>query len=264
MVLQSSGQITLSQIAAEFGGTTPHALSEYYEAAPYVPGTGPLAFSNFYGKRYPQPPTWTTGANLANIAVNSAFSYTLNATSDWTVQYPLTFSVVASPGFGSVSSGGVLSGTLPSTGGTYYWTVRATDRKSRYTDRQFNIIAYVPVTPPVYNPYNVIVYVLSPNNGRGQYFNIDVTPTSGTFPTTYSFQFGGQSQITLDLQLSTGGIAVYPTSVSMYVSGGRLYIQGYTTTAAPTSPYYYIRDVVIVNVSNSAGSATLTLEILHR
>ena len=33
MTLQSSGAISLANIAAEFGGSTPHSLSEYYGVA---------------------------------------------------------------------------------------------------------------------------------------------------------------------------------------------------------------------------------------
>jgi len=49
MALQSSGSISLSEIAAEFGGSTPHSLSEYYAAASGVPSSGALDFSDFYG-----------------------------------------------------------------------------------------------------------------------------------------------------------------------------------------------------------------------
>lgn len=57
MALQSSGQIKLSEIAAEFGGSAPHALSEYYAGGSNVPsGTGSIPTSgqirlatNFYG-----------------------------------------------------------------------------------------------------------------------------------------------------------------------------------------------------------------------
>ena len=48
MALQSSGQIKLSEIAAEFGGSAPHALSEYY-GSDTVPSSGQISFSNFYG-----------------------------------------------------------------------------------------------------------------------------------------------------------------------------------------------------------------------
>ncbi len=50
MALQSSGVISLSDIAGEFGGSTPHSLSEYYGAAAGVPASGQIALSDFYGK----------------------------------------------------------------------------------------------------------------------------------------------------------------------------------------------------------------------
>lgn len=50
MALQSSGQISLSQIAAEFGGSAPHSLSEYYGAASGVPASGQIKLAaDFYG-----------------------------------------------------------------------------------------------------------------------------------------------------------------------------------------------------------------------
>lgn len=50
MALQSSGQIKLSEIATEFGGTAPHAMSEYYGAASGVPSSGEIKLgADFYG-----------------------------------------------------------------------------------------------------------------------------------------------------------------------------------------------------------------------
>ena len=49
MALQGSGAISLSEIATEFGGTAPHALSEYYDAASGIPASGTIAFSDFHG-----------------------------------------------------------------------------------------------------------------------------------------------------------------------------------------------------------------------
>lgn len=50
MALQSSGQIKLSEIATEFGGTAPHSLSEYYGAASGVPSSGEIKLgADFYG-----------------------------------------------------------------------------------------------------------------------------------------------------------------------------------------------------------------------
>lgn len=58
MVLQASGEISLGDIVAEFGGAAPHALSEYYRGGAYVqniaqnsavPTSGQIKLSNFYG-----------------------------------------------------------------------------------------------------------------------------------------------------------------------------------------------------------------------
>ena len=49
MALQTSGQISLSDVEGEFGGTAPTSLSEYYDAAAGVPASGQIALSDFYG-----------------------------------------------------------------------------------------------------------------------------------------------------------------------------------------------------------------------
>jgi hypothetical protein len=54
MALQSSGAISFSQIAAEFGGSAPHSMSEYYPLAGLgvtgLPSSGTFNFSHFHGK----------------------------------------------------------------------------------------------------------------------------------------------------------------------------------------------------------------------
>lgn len=49
MALQSSGAISLNDIAIEFGGTQPHSLNEYYGVANGIPASGSIALSDFYG-----------------------------------------------------------------------------------------------------------------------------------------------------------------------------------------------------------------------
>jgi len=66
MALQTSGAISMSDIAAEMGGSTPHSISEYYRGGGLVqsgfyvkgsfialntsvPTSGTISFSNFYG-----------------------------------------------------------------------------------------------------------------------------------------------------------------------------------------------------------------------
>lgn len=61
MALQSSGSISLADIASEFGGSAPHSLSEYYGAASGIPSSGQISISQFYGKS-------------SSIAVNVSFT----------------------------------------------------------------------------------------------------------------------------------------------------------------------------------------------
>jgi hypothetical protein len=64
MALQNSGVISLSDIATEFGGSTPHSLSEYYAAASGVPSSGEIALDDFYGKS--NIFTFSITSNVAN------------------------------------------------------------------------------------------------------------------------------------------------------------------------------------------------------
>ena len=50
MGLQSSGAISIGDIATEFGGSTPHSLSEYYGVASGIPASGAISIKDFYGK----------------------------------------------------------------------------------------------------------------------------------------------------------------------------------------------------------------------
>ena len=77
MPLQSSGAISLSNIASEMGGSTPHSLSEYYKGGglvgnhannPNVPTSGTISFSNFYGAN-------NTSPVVANTATMTAGTY---------------------------------------------------------------------------------------------------------------------------------------------------------------------------------------------
>ena len=76
MTLQSSGAISLSNIASEMGGSTPHSLSEYYRGGGLtpnhsntsnIPTSGQISFSNFYGAN-------ATAPGVAN------YSFTINFT----------------------------------------------------------------------------------------------------------------------------------------------------------------------------------------
>jgi len=50
MATPSTGSISMAQIAAEFGGTAPHSLDEYYGVASGVPSSGTIDFNSLRGK----------------------------------------------------------------------------------------------------------------------------------------------------------------------------------------------------------------------
>ena len=80
MALQSSGQIKLSEIATEFGGSAPHSMSEYYAGGTNVSsGTGSIPSSgeiqlaaDFYGT--------SAEVVLANSNVTSGFRHIKSGT----------------------------------------------------------------------------------------------------------------------------------------------------------------------------------------
>lgn len=78
MALQSSGAISLNDIATEFGGTTPINISDYYRGGSRVPNitlnnavpmAGALSLSNFYG---------ATNRVTINISIGQQNNYILN------------------------------------------------------------------------------------------------------------------------------------------------------------------------------------------
>ncbi len=76
MALQSSGPISLLDIANEFGGSTPHSLSEYYGVDSGIPSSGSISIGNFYGAtNTPWAPTQST---------------TLTSSQSWTVPSGIT------------------------------------------------------------------------------------------------------------------------------------------------------------------------------
>ena len=94
MTLQSSGAISLSNIASEMGGSTPHSLSEYYKGGglvgnhsnnPNVPTSGTISFSNFYGANNTSPSNGTATMTASTYAVaGDKYQQTYTGYSSWT------------------------------------------------------------------------------------------------------------------------------------------------------------------------------------
>lgn len=82
MALQTSGQISLQDIAAEFGGTAPHGLTEYYAAAAGIPASGEISIQDFYGASagpaYLDTQTVTVGVELSQYVSWYGYSNSIN------------------------------------------------------------------------------------------------------------------------------------------------------------------------------------------
>jgi len=87
MALQSSGAITLAQIAAEFGGSAPHSLNEYYRgganvpsSVTQVPASGTIDFADFYGTQAGSVRTLNNNDTNVNVQTlfGSDFSSSIN------------------------------------------------------------------------------------------------------------------------------------------------------------------------------------------
>lgn len=110
MTLQASGAISLQDIAAEFGGSAPHSLTEYYRGGSLVPNTaansgiptsGAISLEDFYGASAQSGPTNNSGLDWNNITGNGAattnnqtVTHAAELTYTHTVSYGSSVSVV--------------------------------------------------------------------------------------------------------------------------------------------------------------------------
>lgn len=109
MALQSSGKITLKEIATEFEDTAPHSLKEFYSAAVGIPSSGRLTLKDFYGasKAY----TYSFSSNTADANLRS-----LAVADGWDEVTPLIITIPSDTTLysNSTSSGGaIVSGSFP-------------------------------------------------------------------------------------------------------------------------------------------------------
>ena len=117
MTLQSSGLISIDDIADEYGGVAPDALSEYYAGGTRVPGgtegingpipsSGIIDVSDFYGSPLAETPETTinfqitTGQGPDNTTIHASTSIVLGYNRVWAVGDPN-----APLDYGNVTSG---------------------------------------------------------------------------------------------------------------------------------------------------------------
>ena len=107
MAMQSSGQIEISELVAEFGGSEPHQLSEYYGggdnvpqgANPQCPTSGEIQMSDYYDAV--AATVITCGSNTNNYNIKTAVQ---NAGGDQNTPVILTISSGVTVGSTSTST----------------------------------------------------------------------------------------------------------------------------------------------------------------
>ena len=132
MALQSSGQIKLSEIQTEFGGSNPIAISEYYDAAAGIPSSGEIQLAaDFYGTSNYQAIT-TSGGSVTTSGDYKFVTFTSSGTLGFTAasgaaSNTVDYLVVAGGGNGSTrtggGAGGMRTGTVSPSTASYTITV---------------------------------------------------------------------------------------------------------------------------------------------
>lgn len=126
MTLQSSGQISFTNITTEFGTASPTSLSKYYGLDAGIPSSGQIKFSDFYGKVINATRTInaTQNYNARNDFTNASIVGGLKTAStvysnNLSVKYYLTVNGII--GSNSTSSTAFDTGTFPA-GSSLYLT----------------------------------------------------------------------------------------------------------------------------------------------
>lgn len=113
MALQSSGQISLSDIATEFGGSAPHALSEYYNKG-NAPSSGEIELAtDFYGTSNATTltTTMTVGYQQHKVAMdNRGFMSTASRRHGVVMANNVANAAIGSLGNNTTSTGSVVEG----------------------------------------------------------------------------------------------------------------------------------------------------------
>jgi hypothetical protein len=110
--LPGSGIIALTDISTEFGGTAPHALSEYYRDGVYsdgisipagetsIPASGPISFSDFYGTSAAAPVyTLTPSSSFVNEGTAVQFTFGGTDLPDGTVYFSIAHGTTSNADF---------------------------------------------------------------------------------------------------------------------------------------------------------------------
>lgn len=211
MTLQASGAISLADIAGEFGGDTPHSMSEYYRNGAYVtsnnagiPEAGAIDFADFYGA---QKVIYSFDARVDGLLDWQTAVANLTSTSVSLYADPAIGNVVLSTQPGTGSNTHYMAHTIPSLpAGTYYWRMTG---KFYINSSNKTYIRY----GTAFTGAGAVSTVTSPNNG--------IVETLGTFDT-------GVVQASTASAATKLGISYYSIG-----SGAQVGVQTLTVNSTP-------------------------------
>ena len=112
MPLPESGQISLVNVATEFGDASPHSLTEFYSAGTGIPSSGAISLIQFYGLSSEFAFTKTVSSNTQEYSLNT--DLTANG---WDGSSPVNVSITINSGIyvwsDDTAIAGFTIGTLP-------------------------------------------------------------------------------------------------------------------------------------------------------
>lgn len=112
MPLQEFGQISLVNVATEFGDASPHSLTEFYSAGTGIPSSGAISLTQFYGLSSEFAFTKTVSSNTQEYSLNT--DLTANG---WDGSSPVNVSITINSGIyvwsDDTAIAGFTIGTLP-------------------------------------------------------------------------------------------------------------------------------------------------------
>lgn len=148
MVLQTSGAISLADIQAEFGGSNPISLNEYYSSSSGIPASGSIDLGDFYGASSEFAYTLTS-------TTQSAIIHTLALAGGWDGTSSLKFTIASgvycwsdSVLLAGLSTGGPFPGGLTIVNNGYIMGRGGDNTATTHLHRTFALVTETPPSQP--------------------------------------------------------------------------------------------------------------------
>lgn len=121
MALQTSGAISLADIQAEFGGSNPIGINEYYGVGT-VPSSGAISLADFYGQSAQDP---AGNVTIFRASVSGSTQYVTGGSGSYTFTVPNGYTQVSICMIGGGGSGAATGGANTSAGGGYAGAIKS-------------------------------------------------------------------------------------------------------------------------------------------